>query len=96
MSEDAELVTVCRLPGRRSVPGRMEGREDLRIRVGLAAEASADFEPGALIEIQSAQALYFGEVRGRQGSLLIVDVEHSIDRTALGAIENVWQAPPAE
>ena len=97
MSEQNEPVTVSRVNENRPVTGRIEGQENLRMRIRLASEtAVGDFDPGTLIEIQSAQALYLGEVRGRQGSLMMVDVEHSIDRAALGAIENVWQAPSSE
>ena len=96
MPGENELVTVARLPQGRPEAARIQSREGRRMRVDLTAEAGSDFDPGALIEIESGQNLFLGEVRGRQGSLLIVDVEHSLDRSALGAIENVWQTPPAE
>jgi|HubBroStandDraft_5_1064220.scaffolds.fasta_scaffold496047_2 hypothetical protein len=47
--------------------------------------------PGALAEIESESALYFGEVRQCNGSAIRVLVEHSLDRARLASLQDNWR-----
>jgi hypothetical protein len=55
--------------------------------------AGSQFGMGALVEVESSRTLYLGEVRGCQGLLLLIAVEHAVDRGTLAAIQQVWQPP---
>ncbi len=77
----------------------------LRIRLEPGRLEPGGAEPGAphsefvtadLVEVTCSQTLCLGEVQGSEGEFLIVNVEHSIDRTALAAIEQVWYRPASE
>ncbi len=52
-----------------------------------------EFGMGTLVEIDGDQVFYLGEVLGRQGPVLMVAVEHAVNRTSLAAIQDVWQNP---
>jgi hypothetical protein len=52
----------------------------------------SSFSLGALVEVASDETLYFGQVVGGQDHLLIVRVEHSVNRGALAAIHDNWKA----
>jgi len=54
-------------------------------------EGQAGFSPGVLAEIESASALYLGEVRQCSGSLMRVLVEHSLDRARLASMQGNWR-----
>jgi hypothetical protein len=98
MSEVSEAVTIRRLPRGEARPARIvvrgsdrQGDSD-RLGVRLTAGETEAFEAGTLVEIDAVQALYLGEVVGRQqDSLVTVAVEHSIDRAALAEMEKAWE-----
>jgi hypothetical protein len=71
-------------------PGRLEsGRLE-------SENAPPEFLAADLVEVTGSQALFLGEVQGREGELLIVNVEHSVDRAALDDIQQVWYRPGSE
>jgi hypothetical protein len=45
---------------------------------------------GSLLEIESGSALYWGEVRQQAGSLALVWIEHSLDKSKLQPIRESW------
>jgi hypothetical protein len=67
----------------------------LRIRLGPGV-AQPEFVTADLVEVTCPETLCLGEVQGREGELLIVNVEHSVDRAALAAIQQVWYRPESE
>ena len=67
------------------------------LRIGMAPDSkNPEFKPADLVEITCPQTLYLAEVLGREGELLTVSVEHSIDRASLSAIQQVWYRPESE
>src|SRR5579872_2138882 len=95
MSEDTEFVTVRRLPDGGAQSAHIANRAPERLALALiGSEAGLRFEAGMLVQIDSPAATYFGEVVGGQvDSLLTVEVEHFIDRSALTEIQKVWKTP---
>ena len=100
MSGDA--VTIRTLPAGDYREGNLQDQEGslLRIRLepgSLERETSEpEFVTADLVEVTCPETLFLGEVQGRQGELLIVNVEHSVDRAALAAIQQVWYRPESE
>ena len=95
MPEHNEGVKVRRLPDGDVHAGRLEGREGQRLRLTTPPEDdSTEFGTGALVEVQCEQVLYLGEVQGREDSVMIIAIEHAVDRAALAAIQNIWQGSP--
>lgn len=91
MVEQNEWATIRQLPDGDPLPGRIEGREAQRIRLALPSGARiTDFNVGSLLEVQCEQFLYLGVVLGLQDSVILLGVEHAMDRAALTAIQNVW------
>lgn len=60
----------------------------------LCQNADAEFRAGVLVEVQSPEAVYLGEVLERQDLYLVIAMEHTVERAALAEIENVWRKPP--
>ena len=100
-------VTMRKLSAGEYRRGSLHDQEGglLRIRLEPGHFESGRFEPGKaqpefvmadLVEVTCAETLCLGEVQGREGELLIVNVEHSIDRAALAAIQQVWYRPESE
>ena len=90
-----ESVTFRRLPGGDEIRGPMERRqqEPLQVAVGMDGNAAA-FLVGTAVEIGCARVLYLGEVIAVQGSSVVVEVKHALDRAALAAIQETWQDVP--
>ena len=55
-----------------------------------------EFVTADLVEVTCPQTLFLGEVQGREGELLIVNVEHSVDRAALASIQQDLYRPKSE
>jgi len=93
MLESSEFATIRRLPDGSARTARIASRSADRLTlVSFHDEPDGAFDAGALVEIDSSEALYLGEVIGRQkDSLVTVVVEHFIDRAALAEIERVWK-----
>jgi hypothetical protein len=54
--------------------------------------AAEDLAAGSLVEVDWAQMLYLGQVYSQENGLLVIGVEHVVDREPLAAIRNVWSA----
>jgi hypothetical protein len=77
--------------------GILHSHEGSLIRIRLELERpQPEFVAADLVEVTCSQTLFLGEVQGREGELLIVKVEHSVDRAALAAIQQVWYRPESE
>ncbi|HEV8146372.1 MAG TPA: hypothetical protein VGP79_08330 [Bryobacteraceae bacterium] len=100
MSDPNDGVTVRLLPAAEPLPCRVESLQGRRLILRLSArpaapdangtDAAKDLKMGALVEVLTEPFLYLGEVLGRQEELLIVEVEHSVNRKALAAIQETW------
>jgi hypothetical protein len=112
VAELNEGVTVRRLPEGEAHAGRLESREGQRLRVSLPHSAKGvGFQPGTPVEVQSEQVLYLGVVLlgtapvrpdldrpelDRPDPVLLISIEHTVDRTALAAIQEVWHGSSGE
>ena len=90
MAELSEEITVRRLPDGEPRSGSLERRDRRNFLISQLNDWE-EFEAGSLIEIQSAKAVYLGQVLGQQESSLLVSIEHALNRAALTEIEKVWQ-----
>lgn len=92
MAEANEVVTVRRLPDGDVCPARMTKGDGDCLSL-LAADGEWDqFGSGALVEIETKETLYLGEVASHEpGFPLIVAVQHFIDRAALAELEKNWK-----
>lgn len=108
MPELSEVVTVRKLPDGGAQPARL-AKPDVDHLIVFPLEVQADalhasIPPiGALVEIEGAEAIYFGEVVAGQSDpsgtvstdRFTVSVEHFIDRVALAEIDTAWKATGA-
>ncbi len=95
VAQETESVTLRRLPDGAQVRGPLERRQQEPLRVVVGTDGSAaDFPVGAPVEVGCDRVLYLGEVVAVQGSSIVVDVKHALDRAALAAIQDVWQNAP--
>lgn len=93
MLQPSDVVTIRRLPDGDPQSGRMKDEASGRLTIVAAHASLAAFNPGTLVEVQSDEALYLGEVTAREtDSEVTVAVEHFLDRATLAEIEKGWQA----
>ena len=94
MSEGTESVTIRRLPGGDARPARMIEHSLDRLTIILGNTGSEEaLEAGALVEVDSDQALYLGKVLSRHADAPItVAIEHFLNRGALAEIEQAWKS----
>jgi hypothetical protein len=92
MFDPSDLVTIRRLPDGEAHSARIANRAPGWLALApLGDQTGAGFDAGALVEIDGPEAMYLGEVTGRQkDSLVTVAVAHFVDRAALAQIEKVW------
>jgi len=50
----------------------------------------SNFPLGTLLEIEQAPMVYLGELQWQTESVLVVAIEHSVDRTRLQPIQKAW------
>lgn len=88
MAQGSE-VALRRLPEgsfERAVERSWSGRY-----VGLDLLQDSDqFPIGTLVEIDTGEFIYLGEIQRRQGLELWISVEHSVNRAKLARIQEVW------
>jgi len=87
-------VALRRLPKgspQRALQTSWNGRD---LELELVADAD-EFDPGALAEIETNDAIYLGVVRKKQGLRLCVAVEHWLDRAKLARIQALWNESDA-
>lgn len=97
MPELDETATIRPLPDGQACPARIRWRETGQIVLVLPDEVATvpdgAFRPGMLVEVQSAQAVFLGEIVSLEpGTGVIVSVEHFLDRAALEQIGRFWSA----
>jgi hypothetical protein len=88
MSQECE-VALRRLPEgsfERALERSWSGRY---VELDLLAD-SDQFQLGALVEIDTNEAIFLGEIQRRQGLQLWVSVEHSVNRAKLARIQEAW------
>jgi hypothetical protein len=94
MPEPDRQVTIRRLPDGEPQPATEHSLTGTLLRVELPpSPVNRQFGLGALVEVESLQTLYLGEVQACQDLLLLIAVEHAVDREALAAIQRIWQPP---
>ena len=92
VSQQNEYVTVQRLPNGMRHDAVLGTLKDNTAELSFPDDSvSHELSTGTLIEIDTHDVLYLGEVQGRKGSLLIVGLEHAVSKDALAAIQDIWQ-----
>jgi hypothetical protein len=96
MPESNEFVRIRSLRDGSVQTAQIAHRAPGRLALAaLGGDPDLVLKAGALVEIDCPEAVYLGEVIGRQkDSLVTVAVEHFIDRATLAEINKVWR--PAE
>jgi hypothetical protein len=90
-------VTIRRLSAGESRKGSLHDQDGSLLRIRLEfGTIQPEFAAADLVEVACPETLFLGEVKGSEGGLLIVNVEHSVDRAALAAIQEVWYRPESE
>jgi hypothetical protein len=93
-SEQNQQVNVRQLRDGRTQEGVCESLEGSHLQFRLVgAPAPGAFNSGELVEVRAARTLYLGEITGRQDNLILIAVEHALNREALAAIHEVWHRP---
>lgn len=59
-------------------------------KISLAEGAATRFVVGSLVEMESEERLYLGVIEEMSPSGLSILVEHSLERSQLGWIQQVW------
>lgn len=88
-----DAVTVRRLPDGEPQTARIENGERRHILITLENEACQEFPLGSLVEAQSPETLYLGQVLELRDLRLVVAVEHAINRATLAEIDEMWRKP---
>jgi len=93
----SDWVTVRQLPAGEVHSCRLESCEEQQLRVTVPPDAKAgEFVSGAPVEVKGEGILYLGVVLGRQESVMLVAIEHAVDRAALAALQEVWRSSSRE
>lgn len=91
------MVTIRRLPDGGPQTGRIRERAADRLSIAPDEAALVGFDAGSLVEVQSTETLYLGEVaHSEPDSLVTVVVEHFFDCAAVAEIEKGWQTAPTD
>ena len=91
-SQQNEQVNVRQLRDGRTQQAVFESLDGTRLHLRMP-ESPGTFQAGELVEIHTARTLYLGQIISRHGELVLIVVEHSLDREALAAIHEVWHRP---
>lgn len=91
MSATNEPVTLRTLPSGAARAGCLEASEGDRLRIKV--QEGTGFPLGSLVEVTGAAKLYLGQIIGSQDALIVVQVEHSLDRSTLAELGTVWKTP---
>ena len=91
MSAENETITVRVLSHGSTHSGILRSWNGHVLHLELRPDAHAhELTPGALVEVDSQENMYLGEIQGRQGAGVLIGVEHRLDRQALTDIQRVW------
>jgi len=92
MLDPTEAVTIRRLPDGDPQMGKISDRAAGHLAIVPDAVRLVGFDAGALVEVESAETLYLGEVTAcTPDSRMTVAVEHFLDRATLAEIQKGWQ-----
>ena len=86
--ESAELRVRC-LPEGVPQAGFHRGLRGSVLRVELT-DGAGGFTAGSLVEVDWDQTLYLGQVYSQENGILVIGVEHLVDREPLSAIRDIW------
>ena len=91
---EGEEVRLRQLPAGGFRHGFHRGLQGNLLEVEFAsAEQVEGIQSGWLVEVESERTIYLGELQTRQGMKAVIRVEHTVDRPALAAIQDVWDYP---
>lgn len=82
-------MRVRRLPDG-PVEDATEGEWNRSFLTLLLSAQTGEILKGSLVQVESAAMLYLGEVQQITGLNALVRVEHTVDRSKLAAIEEIW------
>jgi hypothetical protein len=86
--ERPELRLRC-LPEGLPHAGFHRGLRGNLLQVELVDRAG-DLAAGSLVEVDWEQTLYLGQVYSQENGILLIGVEHVVDREPLSAIRDIW------
>ena len=93
-SEQSQQVNIRRLRGGRIHLAAVESLAGMHLHLRLPpGTEDGAFDAGELVEVNTPETLYLGEIASRLDTLVIVAVEHALERKALAAIREVWHSP---
>jgi hypothetical protein len=88
-------VTVRCLPDGAPQQGNEDSAVGALLHVKLPPNAlTRQFSMGALVEVETPRVLYLGEVHSYRDSMLVIAIEHTVDRAALASIQETWRPIP--
>ena len=88
MISETAISLVSLADPHRSLPGRLLSLEGRYAEVALDGEAS--LSPGTLVQFQSAETLYLGEMESLTDHRLRVLIEHSVNLERAASIRRLW------
>jgi hypothetical protein len=91
---DRTQVTVRLLPDEIAWSATVHASGSAEIELDPSPE-TIGLERGALVEIESSDTLSLGKVVAREGTRILVAVEHTVDLHKLARIQEVWDAAKA-
>lgn len=83
-------VRVRLLNGDEIHAGFVAGWSGAVAEISLSEGAATHFVVGALVEMESEERLYLGVIQDTGLSVLSIRVEHSLERSQLEWIQQVW------
>ena len=88
----AGKIRIHRLPEGEQTEAEAVSWNGTLLEIELPATAAApEIAAGVLAQVDAADTVFLGEIKLRQGTRLIVAVEHTIDRQALAGIQELWK-----
>lgn len=88
--ENAELEIRC-LPDGSWFRGLHRGLMGRLLSIQVADLGASQFADGSLVEINWDKTTYLGQVYSRQDQVLVIGVEHAVDREPLSALQDAWR-----
>jgi hypothetical protein len=88
--ERAELELRCLQDGARH-RGLHRGLVGRLLSVEVTSVEDSEVAAGSLVEVNWDKTTYLGQVYSRQGPVLVIGVEHALDRESLSTLREAWR-----
>ena len=85
-----EVAGVPRvMPGADTIVGVLDRIEGTRLTI--LCDESGSFPLGTLVEVDTPDRVYLGQVKYYVSGKMLVDFEHELDKSALDKIHEIWR-----